>query len=719
MSPSPASSPSETRRAALAEPELAAYLPMLHIAWSDGDLSPAESDEIRAQLAAAPHLDLLAAWLDPADPPSPGELAGLLERLERAGSEAARALDTTPRKELETPPAAPPFDVADIAALTTFLDGEHRPLRERVRRLLTAPEFADLEEPDREAHRAQVLAWCHRLAAEGFGALALPREHGGGGDQAAFLAVFETLAHHDLSLLVKFGVQFGLFAGGIHRLGTERHHAAYLPAAGRLDLPGCFAMTETGHGSNVADLETVARYDPDRGTFEIHTPRREARKDYIGGAARDARLAVVFAQLETGGERRGVHALVVPIRDEEGRPLPGISIEDCGAKLGLNGVDNGRILFDRVRVPRESLLDRFASVAPDGAYTSPIANPGKRFFTMLGTLVGGRVSVALAGVAAAKSALTIAVRYAERRRQFGAPGEPETLLLDYPAHQRRLLPRLATTYALHFALRDLAARYVAVLASGEESRDIEGLAAGLKAIATWHATDTIQACREACGGKGYLAESRFAALKADSDVFTTFEGDNTVLLQLVAKGLLSDYKKQFGDMDFFDLMRYVAARAGTAVRDLNPLVTRKTDPEHLRDPEFHLAALRWREDHLLTTVARRLRKRLSAGQEPTQALLECQTHLLATARAHVDRIVIETANAAIADLIVPLRPLLALHALSRLESESGWLLEHGVLEAAKARAIRKEIDTLCRELRPIARSLVDAFAIPEELLAAI
>jgi acyl-CoA oxidase len=172
-------------------------------------------------------------------------------------------------------------------------------------------------------------------------------------------------------------------------------------------------------------------------------------------------------------------------------------------------------------------------------------------------------------------------------------------------------------------------------------------------------------------------------------------------------------------MDFFDLMRYVAARAGTAVRDLNPLVTRKTDPEHLRDPEFHLAALRWREDHLLTTVARRLRKRLSAGQEPTQALLECQTHLLATARAHVDRIVIETANAAIADLIVPLRPLLALHALSRLESESGWLLEHGVLEAAKARAIRKEIDTLCRELRPIARSLVDAFAIPEELLAAI
>jgi acyl-CoA oxidase len=627
----------------------------------------------------------------------------------------------------------------DLAALTGFLDGEQADVRQRLRTLLSSPEFAVPSErgleTNREPYRAQILAWCRRLAAEGIGALGLPREHGGGGDPAAFLAAFETIAHHDLSLLVKFGVQFGLFAGSLHRLGTERHHAAYLPAAGALALPGCFAMTETGHGSNVADLETTARYDPGPpnhptgGAFVIHTPHSGARKDYIGGAARDAQLAVVFAQLETMGSHQGVHAFAVPIRDDAGNVLPGVQVEDCGPKLGLNGVDNGRIAFDNVRVPREALLDRFATVAADGTYASPIASPAKRFFTMLGTLVGGRVSVALAAVAAAKSALCIAVRYAERRRQFGAPEEPETLLLDYPAHQRRLLPRLATTYALHFALRDLAARYVEAQAkdhvNDEDSRQIEGLAAGLKAVATWHATDTIQACREACGGQGYLAVNRFAALKADSDVFTTFEGDNTVLLQLVAKGLLSDYRKQFGDMNFVDLMRYVAAWAGTAVRDLNPVVTRMTDPDHLRDPDFHLAALAWREEHLLATVARRLKKRLDNGMEPAQAMLECQTHLLATARAHVDRVVVERAAAAVAEtsgvpagLAAVLRPLLALHALSRLEADSGWLLEHGVLEAAKARAIRKEVDALCRELRPAAQGLVDAFAIPDELLAA-
>lgn len=768
MNPDPASSASETRRAALTEPRLLAYLPLVYVAWADGDLDAAEMEDIRARLATtelpAPCRDLLVAWLEPEAPPSAGELSGLLACLQRAGrelpeaelrslavlgeelarrrgatlhpgerealaaveaavgvdgTEAARGLVAAARKEPEEAPAAPPFDVA---ALAGFLDGEQRAIRDRVRKLLASPEFAYPSGLDREACRAQVLAWCRRLAEEGLGALGLPREHSGGEDPAAFIAAFETIAHHDLSLLVKFGVQFGLFAGSIYQLGTGHHHTRFLPAAGRLELAGCFAMTETAHGSNVADLETTARYEPSDGTFEIHTPHAGARKDYIGNAARDGRLAVTFAQLETGGTRHGVHAFVVPVRDAQGNVLPGVEIEDCGEKLGLNGVDNGRIAFDHLRVPREALLDRFAAVAADGTYASPIASPGKRFFTMLGTLVGGRVSVALASLSAAKSALCIAVRYAGRRRQFGAPGEPETLLLDYPSHQRRLLPRLAATYALHFALRELAERYVEAQAHEEERRIVEGLAAGLKAVASWHATDTIQACREACGGQGYLAVNRFAALKADSDVFTTFEGDNTVLLQLVAKGLLSEYRKQFGDMGFADLMRYVSSRAGTAVRELNPIITRRTDPEHLRDPEFHLGALRWREEHLLATVARRLRKRLGAGLEPTQAMLECQTHLLATARAHIERSVVEQAAAAVAaapaGLAAVLRPLLALHALARLEADAGWLLEHGVIEAGKTRAIRKQIDVLCLELRPAALGLVDAFAIPDELLAA-
>ncbi|TME20499.1 MAG: acyl-CoA oxidase, partial [Chloroflexi bacterium] len=339
----------------------------------------------------------------------------------------------------------------------------------------------------------------------------------------------ETIALVDLSLLVKVGVQYGLFGGVIRRLGTEQHRQRYLRAAMTMDLPGCFAMTETGHGSDVQSIRTTATYEPARQEFIIDTPDDNARKDYIGNAARDGRMAAVFAQLLTGGQGRGVHVFLVPIRDERGRAYRGVRIEDCGEKGGLNGVDNGRLWFDQVRVPREALLDRFGAVAPDGSYTSPIANDTRRFFTMLGTLVSGRVSVAGAGLSAAKLALAIAVRYGLTRRQFRAPGsDREVILLDYLQHQRRLLPALATTYALHFAQEALV---TALHDAGDgdsadesEQRRLETLAAGLKAVSTWHTTQTIQTCREACGGAGYLSVNRLTELKADTDVFTTFEG---------------------------------------------------------------------------------------------------------------------------------------------------------------------------------------------------
>src|SRR5690606_13505885 len=120
---------------------------------------------------------------------------------------------------------------------------------------------------------------------------------------------------------------------------------------------------------------TTATYDASTGEFEIHTPSDSAQKNYIGNAAVHGQLAVVFAQLVVGGEVQGVHALLAPIRDAKGATMPGVRIEDCGPKLGLNGVDNGRIWFDHVRVPRENLLNRYADVTPDGSYVSPIDSP--------------------------------------------------------------------------------------------------------------------------------------------------------------------------------------------------------------------------------------------------------------------------------------------------------------------------------------------------------
>jgi acyl-CoA oxidase len=522
-------------------------------------------------------------------------------------------------------------------------------------------------------------------------------------------------------------------------------------------------MTETGHGSDVQHLRTTATYDPAAGEFVISTPDEAARKDYIGNAARDGRMAVVFAQLIADGAGRGVHALLVPIRDGDGRPMPGVSIGDCGRKGGLNGVDNGRLTFRDVRVPREALLNRFGDVAGDGTYSSPIASDSRRFFTMIGTLIRGRISVAGTAGSATKRALAIAVRYGNTRRQFGRPdGSGEVVLLDYRAHQRKLLPALATTYALNFAQHELAAALddqvgaegagVAQRAAGAQratsaeraagaqgpagaerrQRELEARAAGIKAVATWHATATIQACREACGGAGYLAENLLTTLKADTDVFTTFEGDNTVLLQLVAKGLLTHYQSDFEDLGTLATVRFMAEQfAGsvierTAARGVIERLLaagpRRDDEAVLFDRAWQVRAFEDREQHMLEGLARRLR-RAAGASDPFPVFNDAQDHLLRTARAHVDRIVLEAFVAAVDRCPGPdARALLGrvcdLYVLATIEAALAWFLAHGRLTATRAKSVTSAVNALCEELRPHAQTLVDAFAIPGPYLGA-
>jgi len=751
-------------------PALLALLPLVHSAWADGVLS---EDELRELSDGLDAMEWLAGkdaatvrdWLDPDSPPTPAELASLgqslrdawhrgdgplprsladlgvalsrsagadepwrddaavrsLRALEGAlgvaGPEAVRRALGARLADGRDPGGALGVDGPGLNA---YLERDRRALRDSVLALMREQPLRIPLELQRHEYRERVLSAVRFIAARGYGAVAYPEAHGGTGDPAAGVAVFETLAYGDLSVLVKYGVQFGLFGGSVLQLGSERHHEAYLRAIGALELPGCYAMTETGHGSNVWDLETTATYDPADDELIVHTPNESAAKDWIGNAALHGRLATVFARLIVEGVDHGVHAILVPLRGSDGATLPGIRVEDRGPKEGLNGVDNGRIWFDRVRVPRANLLDRFASISDEGRYSSDIASPGRRFFTMLGTLVTGRISIAAASVSAVKAGLTIAVRYTARRRQFGPEGAPEVPLLDYLAVQRTLITRLATTYALHFAVRDLQARIGG--AGKPVDPELEVRAAGIKALASRHCVETLQACREACGGQGYLAANRLAALKADTDVFTTFEGANDVLLQLVAKGLLSRFRHEMGDLRWWGTLRWLAERAGASVASHNPLFTRRTDPEHLRDPGFHRSALTYREDRLLRSVATRLKARLDDGMDSFRAMNECQDHLLELASAHVDRLVLEAFQDAVAKAPSPalsdvLGSVCALHALVTLEASRGWYLESGFMEPAKSRAVRAQVNALCDELRGAAPLLVDAFGIPDELLA--
>ncbi|MFH6944801.1 acyl-CoA dehydrogenase [Flavobacterium sp. FlaQc-50] len=609
----------------------------------------------------------------------------------------------------------------DIQKITTLLDGKEAAIIKKVKSIISKPEFAYETSTDINVYRETVYNWCKILAGENLGNMAYPKQYGGGENIADYFAIMETLSYHDLSLVIKFGVQFGLWGMSVQSLGTEKHYEKYLKDIGSLKLPGCFAMTETHHGSNVKGLETTATYQHNNQTFIIHTPNKNAQKEYIGNAAVHGQMATVFAKLIIDDHDYGVNAFIVPLRDTNGNTLKGVTIGDCGHKMGLNGVDNGTISFDQVEIPKENMLDRFASVNDKGEFESPIPSDNRRFFTMLGTLVGGRIGIPRSALAAAKSGLTIAIRYSDQRRQFGPEGGSEVPILNYRMHQRRLLPHLAKTYAVHFALQYLTSRFLNRTES--EMQEIEALAAGMKSYSTWSTRDILQECREACGGKGYLSENRINALKNDTEIYTTFEGDNTVLMQLVAKNRLSEFRKAFGEMGSLGIINYVYENAKSAIAEKNPIATRKTDEEHLLDGAFHLLAFQHREKTILASAAKRIKKLVEEGLEAYDAFNVVQHQMIDVAQAYLERVVLEQFQTAIQTVEdenskAILIKLNQLYALSQIEKNKAWYLEDGYMEAVKTKAIRKMVNQLCWDIRPDAVALVNAFDIPESCLAA-
>jgi acyl-CoA oxidase len=751
-------------------PSLYVFLPLLYTVWADAVLTPSEVAALEATINGQAWLtkeerQFLLSQLNPASPPSPDELMDWREEIKKvadssgkkeslvdlgiklagvhgngAASESLKiakpSLTTledllglisyeagfnfqTGRNTITSQQQTQhTFDVDKLAAL---LDGKHADTIRKVKAVIADPKFKYVSPGDLPAYREKVLEWCKHLASQGFGSMAFPKEYGGQNDMAAYFAIMEALSYHDLSLVIKFGVQFGLWGMSVYFLGTEKHHKKYLKDIGTLELPGCFAMTETNHGSNVKGIETTATYDHNTKSIVINTPTAQAKKEYIGNAAVHGQAATVFAKLIIDGKDYGVSAFVVPLRDKSGKTLSGITIEDCGRKMGLNGVDNGKIEFRNVVIPKDNMLDRFSSITEEGKFASPITSDNRRFFTMLGTLVGGRIGIPRSGLSAVKSGLTIAIRYGDQRRQFGPEGGDEVPILNYRSHQRRLMPLLANAYALHFSLNYLTDRFL--MRKEEDMQEIEALAAGLKSFSTWNTTATLQECREACGGKGYLSENRIDALKNDTEIYTTFEGDNTVLMQLVSKSRLSEFRQEFGRMNLFGILNYVGSQAKTSITEKNPVIIRSTDEDHLLDPEFHINAFRYREKDILTSAARRLKRHIDDGMDSYDAFNVSQTHLIGVSFAYVERIILEQFQLAVeqtkdAGCKAILKKLCALFALSQIEKNKGWYLEQGYMEGVKTKAIRKLMNQLCWEVRQEAVPLVNAFNIPDACLSA-
>jgi acyl-CoA oxidase len=625
----------------------------------------------------------------------------------------------------------------DVEQINQLLMGTWADTRRQAREMIKDPAFWRKDDLGKDEHRERVLSQLHLLVDNKAVHRAFPKRLGGEENNGGNIAGFEELVVADPSLQIKSGVQWGLFGSAVLQLGTAEHHDKWLPGIMSLEIPGAFAMTEIGHGSDVASVGTTATYDPSTSEFVIHTPFRAATKEYLGNAALHGVAATVFAQLITNGVNHGVHCFYVPLRGEDGADLPGIRREDDGLKGGLNGIDNGRLSFDHVRIPRTNLLNRYGDVAPDGTYTSPIDSPGRRFFTMLGTLVQGRVSLDGAASWASALGLKIAITYATERRQFGGADGQEVVLLDYGKHQRRLLPRLATTYAQIFAHDEFLQKFDGVFSgrtdTPDDREDLETLAAALKPLSTWHALDTLQEAREACGGAGFMFENRLVGLRADLDIYVTFEGDNNVLLQLVGKRLLTDYAAQFKGKDAAALAKFAVGQTagkvfhGAGLRQLGQAVadlgsTARAVENGLREEQQH-ELLTGRVQQMIADIAGRLRAAGKDKELGARLFNENQAELIEAARAHGELLQWEAFTDGVnratdAETKKVLTWLRDLFGLQLIEKHLAWYLINGRLSTQRAAAVSSYIDRLCARLRPHALDLVDAFGYEQEHLRA-
>ena len=337
-----------------------------------------------------------------------------------------------------------------------------------------------------------------------------------------------------------YGLHASLFLLTLRSQGSHEQHKQFLEKAEQWEYIGCYAQTELGHGSNVRGLETTATWHGEDSTFIIHSPTLTASKWWIGSLGKAATHAIVMAQLVIKEKTYGPHLFMIQVRDlDSHQTLPNIHIGDVGPKLGYNTMDTAYMLFNRLKVPHGAMLSRFSSVEPQTGDYQRKGSPTSAYATM--THVRS-VIVQRAGASLARG-VTIATRYCAIRRQFSDQDnrtKPELQVLDYSTVQMRLLPLIATMFALHITGGAMIAAHDSKSSAEASNRlaDLHATSCGLKALATTLTADGLEICRRACGGQGYSSFSGIGSWWADYVPAVTWEGDNYIVNQQVGRHLL-------------------------------------------------------------------------------------------------------------------------------------------------------------------------------------
>ncbi|KAF2667106.1 acyl-CoA oxidase [Microthyrium microscopicum] len=505
---------------------------------------------------------------------------------------------------------------------------------------------------------------------------------------------------------------------------SDEQGAKYFMRAMDYKIIGCYAQTELGHGSNVKGLETTATWNSDDKTFTIHSPTLTASKWWIGTLGRTANHAVVMAQLIVNGKNHGPHPFIVKIRDmKTHQPLENIHVGDVGPKIGYNTMDNGFLLFNNHKVPHEAMLAKFSSVDPEtNQYVPP-----KSAAQVYGTMTWVRSTIVWQSGGYLARGVTIAVRYCAVRRQFKDEEAPdsqkgETQVLDYSMVAYRLLPLLAACYALHFTgkiMMDMYQQKQGLLTDSTskqeqefaiaELADLHATSCGLKSLASTTTADGLETSRRACGGHGYSSFSGIGDVSTNYLPNVTWEGDNYMLTQQVARYLIKTARSVMDGApitnDTTKIFSYYQSRAeiGAAFDVLGS------------DTDL-VAAFAWRSAYLSFDA---MRQRDEAKKPWNDLLVDFYRLSKAHSQYFIvknfyDTLVTEDPENALDDDTKGIMYLLfRLYALHTLESEANEFFTSSALTVHQITLCRATVMRLLKEIRPHAVTLVDAWDFPD------
>ncbi|RMY77852.1 hypothetical protein D0863_01063 [Hortaea werneckii] len=523
-------------------------------------------------------------------------------------------------------------------------------------------------------------------------------------------------------------VHYSMFITTIREQGDENQRSYWLPKIEAMEVIGCYAQTELGHGSNVRGIECEARWCPQDREFVLHSPTLTASKWWNGTMGRTANHAIVVAHLlvpkspdSSDYVDHGPHPFIVQIRDmKTHKPLTGIAVGDIGPKYGYAPMDNGYMLFDHVRVPHSAMLSRYSWVDPNTCTYSKPANPA----VVYGSLTAVRASIIMHARLIMARAVTVAVRYTCVRRQFQDRDSkdkdaPELSVLDYPTVQIRILPLLATMFALHYtgaAMQSLYEGTRAKIDQGDFSKlaVLHAQSSGLKSLCTELAANSIETCRRALGGHGFGGGSGLIQLNNDYLSKPTVEGDNWMITQQTASYLIKRMAAAVAakgeSQDEVEAACRDWLRAGRGSEGGAPL--------RIFDDDKQIVEAFGRRSRYLTYQAYMQREVKKRSWNSMLIQLRKVSH------AESQSILVSNFYDALQRSDEDLRPGVRIHLQKLFKLFALYTMEQEARDFLKAQAVSDEnldqlpetIQILMADIRPHAVNLVDAWKIPDFLL---